>query len=261
MANGTNTTTPFDEERELESKLKFSNLQSRQIVKQSSKTNCNQRPHLKIILEKHESPIRINANGTLSEISSPLKSFDETHYQEIIKDIIGDNMDLILKEVPPLPPLKVLDITAKVYEIVNVLHVANQEFEQLTGSSDIFGTLLHQMGTVLNNLNPSGIFGALGKGIKDIAEGLGSGGGELIRSIGDAIGTSAEGIGSGIGDVLSKPLVIIAIAAGAVLFILIIGIVIYKSTIKKTTTTDETSPMITTTMLEKSNQNSLSSNE
>ena len=150
--------------------------------------------------------------------------------------MVGDHLNIILKEKPSLPPITIQDVVTKSYEVMNKLGWAYEDVRPKDKHQvGIFAAVAHQLGDIPSSIGPSRIISSLGDAIRDTVEGVGHAGTDLVGAIGDAVSETIDSTGnavnqveSGFADVIKAWWPII-LGGGLLLLLIAILAVIYKS--------------------------------
>ena len=191
----------------------FLQLQDRQIIRHSPEINCDSRPKLTFVIDRNGDSFRLLSNGSLQKTRNPLESYDDLHMVDEIKDIIGDHLQIILQEKPPIPPLTLAEINSQIFHILNGINEAqnaiNQNGSQHTASP--FAAMTHGIGSFLSGFSPSNIIQSIGNAFTGTVSAAGDAGSKLVHALGDATsqvidstGGAIEKVESGFGEMVSN---------------------------------------------------------
>ena len=185
-------------------KIRFLRLTDRQIMENSHKINCSNRPTITYLKNQEGSYDVIDKEGNVTK-TIPAKQFKGTNFLQLPK-IRGYDPRMIIKPPQHLAPYSMLNIFSEIHDAMQEV----KELQMQHGEGNVLMGIGRALGSAIQaaSSGSSQIIGAIGGGIRDVLGGIGDLDEKVVGSLGDAAskvitstGGAIKDTGSGIGNV------------------------------------------------------------
>lgn len=114
----------------------------------SERVSCTLRPDVTFIADNVKQALRLSKmEHYRKQIDFYNPKIDDLHLVQEIKDIIGDDLRLILREKPMIPPLTLAELNTQIFHILNGLNEAQERID-LNHNQSQFAAMTHGIGSL-----------------------------------------------------------------------------------------------------------------